>query len=161
MECGTDGGLCRNFLSAYAFQNLSCHIIKRNSISDHGALELLYLGRQIEMENSQPDKTASVISTELIIENLKSIRDTTVISLLKNDDALMAFLEEHFDTIAISPVKQEFLKRELVELKNSSLDLVHYSSLIKEIKEKGYMMVNKDLPLFNQELKLICEKYGF
>lgn len=161
MECGTDGGLCRNFLSAYAFQNLSCHIIKRNSISDHGALQLLYLGRQIEMENSQPDKTTSVISTELIIENLKFIRDTTVIGLLKNDDALMAFLEEHFDTIAISPVKQEFLKRELVELKNSSLDLVHYSSLIKEIKEKGYMMVNKDLPLFNQELKLICEKYGF
>ncbi|HNP07166.1 MAG TPA: hypothetical protein PKN99_06050 [Cyclobacteriaceae bacterium] len=113
------------------------------------------------MENSQPDKTTSVISTELIIENLKFIRDTTVIGLLKNDDALMAFLEEHFDTIAISPVKQEFLKRELVELKNSSLDLVHYSSLIKEIKEKGYMMVNKDLPLFNQELKLICEKYGF
>ncbi len=161
MECETDAGLCRNFLSAYTFHNLSCHRIKRNSISDHGALELLYLGRQIEMENSQPDKTISVISTELIIEHLKSIRDTTVISLLKNDDALMAFLEEHFDTIAISPVKQEFLKRELVELKNSSLDLVHYSSLIKEIKEKGYMMVNKDLPLFNQELKLICEKYGF
>lgn len=113
------------------------------------------------MENSQPDKTTSVISIELIIEHLKSIRNTTVIGLLKNDDALIAFLEVHFDTISISAVKREFLRRDLGELKNSSLDLVHYSSLIKEIKEKGGMKVIGEHPLFDQELRVICEKYGF
>lgn len=113
------------------------------------------------MEKSRLSKESSETSTEVIIENLRSIRNNTINGLLKNEDCLMAFLEKHFDTIAISPVKREFLKRDLVELKDSSLDLVHYSSLIKEIKEKGNMTVNKDHPLFNQELKLICEKYGF
>jgi hypothetical protein len=149
------------FCQRTPYANLSCHRIKRNSISDHGTLELLYLGRHLEMENSQPDKTTSVLSTELIIEHLKSIRDNTLNILLKNDDALMAFLEKHFDTIAISPVKREFLKRDLVELKNSSLDLVHYSSLIKETKEKGGMMITEEHHLFSQELRVICEKYGF
>lgn len=149
------------FCQRTPYANLSLHIIRQNSISDHDVFKLLYLGHRLEMENSQSDKTTSVLSTELIIEHLKSIRDTTVIGLLKNDDILMAFLEKHFDTIAISPVKREFLKRDLVELKNSSLDLVHYSSLIKEIKEKGGMKVTEEHPLFSQELRVICEKYGF
>lgn len=113
------------------------------------------------MEKSRLSKESLETSTEVIIENLRSIRNGTINSLLKNDDSLMAFLEKHFDTIAISPVKREFLKRDLVEIKNSSLDLVHYSSLIKEIKETGNSVAIKGHSLFHLELKVIFEKYGF
>ncbi len=105
-------------------------------------------------------KEASKISTELVIEMLRSIRDSTINTLLKNDDSLMSFLEEHYNTIAISPVKQEFLKRDLNELKNSTLDLVHYSSLIKEIKETGNLVSREGHPLFHYELRIIFQKYG-
>lgn len=72
----------------------------------------------------------------------------------------MSFLEAHFNTLAISPVKQEFLKRDLHELLKSSLDLVHYSSLIKEIIEIGNLGSREGHPLFHYELKVIFNKYG-
>lgn len=113
------------------------------------------------MEKSRLYKESAEISTEVIIEHLRSNRDTIINDLLENDSTLMAFLEVHFDTIAISSVKREFLKRDLVELKNSSLDLVHYSSLIKEIKETGNSVSIEGHSLFHLELKVIFEKYGF
>lgn len=113
------------------------------------------------MEKSRLSKESLEISTGVIIDNITSMRNDTINSLLKNDNALMAFLEEHFDTIAISPIKQEFLKRDLTELKNSSLDLVHYSSLIKETKETENSVSIEGHSLFHRELRDIFEKYGF
>lgn len=113
------------------------------------------------MEKSQPSKQISKVSTEFIIESLRSIRDSKINELLKTDDALMAFLEEHYNTLAISPIKREFLKRDLIELKDTSLDLVHYASLIKEVKEIGNLLLIEGHPLFNLELKAIFERHGF
>lgn len=114
----------------------------------------------VKMEISQSSREASKISTEFIIENLKSIRDSVISNLLKSDDSLMSFLEKHYNTIAISSVKKEFLKRDLNELKDSTLDLVHYSSLIKEIRETGNLSSWEKHPLFQYELKVIFQKYG-
>lgn len=112
------------------------------------------------MEKNLSAKEASKISTEVVIDMLRSVRDSTITLLLKNDDALMSFMEQHYNTIAISSVKQEFLKRDLNELKNSSLDLVHYSSLIKEIKETENLSSREGHPLFHHELGVIFQKYG-
>jgi hypothetical protein len=113
------------------------------------------------MEKSIPSKESSKISTEIVIEDLRNIRDSHISELLKNDDSLMSYLETHYNTIAISSLKKEFLKRDLTELKNSSLDLVHYSSLIKEVKETGNLFSSERHPLFQYELRLIFQKYGF
>lgn len=93
------------------------------------------------MDKSLPSKEASKTSTEFIIKKLRSIRDNKIYDLIKTDDSLMAFLEKHYTTFAISAVKREFLKRDLIELKSTSLDLVHYSSLIKEIMETGNLLL--------------------
>ncbi|MBL0743925.1 hypothetical protein [Chryseolinea lacunae] len=45
------------------------------------------------------------------------------------------------------------------ELQNSSLDLVHYSSLIKHLKEGHPETSVTDHPLVIQELKAIFQKY--
>ncbi|MBL7872030.1 MAG: hypothetical protein JNM78_10490 [Cyclobacteriaceae bacterium] len=113
-----------------------------------------------KMQKHLASKKVSKISTEIVIDTLRSIRETSIDELLHNDDSLMAFLETHFNTLAISSVKKEFLKRDLNELRSSSLDLVHYSSLIKEIAESGSLVIRKERPLFHYELKVLFQKYG-
>lgn len=124
-------------------------------------VESLYLRCSIAMEKSLPLKEISKTSTEFIIKNLRSIRDHQIDELLKSEDSLTSFLERHYNTFVISAVKQEFLKRDLIELKNTSLDLVHYASLIKEIMETGNLLLVEEHPLFTHELKVIFQRYGF
>ncbi len=112
------------------------------------------------MEKNIQSQQASKISSEFVIDTLRSIRDTTINELLKSDDYLLSFLEVHYNTLAVSPLKLKFLKRELHEILKSSLDLVHYSSLIKEILETGNLGSREVHPLFQYELKLIFQKYG-
>ena len=74
------------------------------------------------------------VSIERIIEKVKQVRDKAISNVLK-DDKLHGFLELHYDILEISAIRVEFLKRDLRELRDTSLDLVHYSSVIKQIKE--------------------------
>lgn len=100
------------------------------------------------------------VSIEKLISLIRASRDMQIDVLLK-DNGLSAFLEEHFGTFVISAVKREFLKRDLKELQNSSLDLAHYSSLIKQLKntEVPHQLTNH--PLVLQEIKRLFQKYGF
>jgi hypothetical protein len=103
---------------------------------------------------------SATLSTESIITYLKTLRNQRLQELARHDDALMDLLEELYNTVAISAVKREFMKRDLQELRNSSLDLVHYSSLIAEIKKTGDAGIAERSTLFVEELKQIFRKYG-
>jgi hypothetical protein len=103
---------------------------------------------------------SATLSTESIIVYLRTLRDQRLQDLTRHDDALMDVLEEFYNTVAISPVKREFMKRDLKELRTTSLDLVHYSSLITEIKKNGAGAAESS-HLFDAELKQIFAKYGF
>lgn len=91
---------------------------------------------------------------------IRDTRNRQIDELIK-DSALMSFLEEHYETFAISAVKKEFLKRDLKELQTSSLDLAHYSSLIKQVKEAVIDIELTNHPLILQEFKRLFQKYGF
>ncbi|HZX75390.1 MAG TPA: hypothetical protein VFE57_13265 [Cyclobacteriaceae bacterium] len=97
------------------------------------------------------------ISIELVIQNIKSARDQSL-SRLQKDSVLQRFLEEHYAIFGLSTIRTEFLKRDLKELRDSSLDLVHYSSLIKELKEGNVLVVDQNHKLILSELKAIFEK---
>ncbi|MBL7832903.1 MAG: hypothetical protein JNK18_03070 [Cyclobacteriaceae bacterium] len=103
---------------------------------------------------------SATLSTESIITYLHSVRNKRLAELSRHDDALMDLLEELYNTVAISPVKREFMKRDLAELRSSSLDLAHYSSLITEIKKTGNPELAQSSPLFTEEMKQIFRKYG-
>lgn len=103
---------------------------------------------------------SATLSTESIITYLHSLRNQRLQELTRHDDALMDLLEELYNTVAISPVKREFMKRDLQELRSTSLDLVHYSSLITEIKKTGDSSLAESSTLFIDELKQIFKKYG-
>ncbi len=110
------------------------------------------------MSKQYPVQEQSQGSIEKIISSIRKKRDERICDLLKLP-ALMSFLEEHFAIFALSTVKVEFLKRDLKELQHSSLDLAHYSSLIKQIKESNSDKREDDHPLFIKELKTIFQKY--
>lgn len=102
----------------------------------------------------------SQITVDKIIEVIKQARDKRIEALI-GEYGLKSFLEEHYDTIAISAIKEEFLKRDLKELHYSALDLAHYSALIKLAKESGSLAQIQEHILFYEELKTIFNKYGF
>lgn len=94
-----------------------------------------------------------------IIAAIRNTRDQQIDELMK-DPVLMAFLEHYYNTVAISDVKKAFLRRSLSELKNSSLDLSYYSSLITKMKESNTSSVDNH-KLFLSELKVLFQKQGF
>jgi hypothetical protein len=108
------------------------------------------------MHNKQVNPS---ISTEAIISNIWEVRKNYITNLI-NEDMLLVYLEENFNTIAISHVKLEFIKRDLKELRDSSLDLVHYASIIRDTKILGSNSFTHENPLLEIELTAIFKKYG-
>lgn len=108
-----------------------------------------------------PDSTFRVApSVETIIAYIRSLRDQRLLELTRHDDALMDLLEELYNTVAISTVKREFMKRDLKELRGTPLDRSHYATLISEITENGDKIDAEKSPLFIAELQQIFAKYG-
>lgn len=73
----------------------------------------------------------------------------------------MAFLEEHYGTFVISALKKQYLQRDLKELQWSSLDLVYYSQLIKQVRETGQITPVNNSSLLLAELLALFRKNGF
>ena len=110
------------------------------------------------MDTNLPEEKTTAISMDQIIAAIRSTRDQQIDELMK-DPVLMAFLEHYYNTIAISDIKKEFLRRDLIELKKSPLDLSYYSSLITKMKESNTSKVDNH-KLFLAELKTLLQKQG-
>ncbi len=60
----------------------------------------------------------------------------------------------------LSNVKREFIKRELKDLLNSPVDLVHYAGLINHAKTTGsFSLVEHNAEFFHSEIDRILVKY--
>ena len=100
------------------------------------------------------------LSTEKVIDLIRQIRNDLIKDLLLEDNILSYFLAQY--NKPISKIKIEFLARDLKELLISPVDLAHYASLIKEIRETNSANLsggNNDL--FYKELELIFNKYRY
>ncbi len=86
------------------------------------------------METNHTTEKTEKIPTDQIIASIRDVRNQQIEELTK-DPVLMAFLEHYYDTLVISNIKKEFLLKDLKELRDSSLDLAHYSSLITQETE--------------------------
>ena len=112
----------------------------------------------MEFADGSTRSKTSTVSFDRIIHHILLVRNQKIGELL-NDVNLYVFLENEYDIFRLSPVKEEFLKRDLFELKHSSLDLVHYSKLIKQLKEDNTILPHPRHMLFHQELRIIFDKY--
>ena len=110
------------------------------------------------MEANRPIEKIDEISIDQIISTIQEIRNQQI-EELKKEPVLLAFLEHYYDTLMISDVKKQFLLKDLSELKNSPLDLSHYSSLITHMKETKTSTVAAGHKLFLSELQNIFQKY--
>jgi hypothetical protein len=110
------------------------------------------------MEVNRPVENIGEVSVDQIITSIRDSRDRQI-EELKKESVLMAFLEHYYDTLVISDVKKQFLLKDLNELRNSALDLSHYSSLITQMKDKKAATIDSSHKLFLSELKNIFEKY--
>lgn len=110
------------------------------------------------MEEYRATERVGEISIGQIISTIRGVRNQQIDELMK-EDLLLAFLEHYYDIVAINNIKKVFLFMDLGELKFSSLDLAHYSSLITRMKETKNLVVDGTNSLFLTELKSIFEKY--
>jgi hypothetical protein len=98
-------------------------------------------------------------SIQNIIQVIRSVRNHFIDELM-DEAALMEFIKEHFNTIAISAGKIDFVRKKLLELKTSPLDLVEYSSLIRLANETNIGVIENH-PLLLKALKGEFIKLGF
>lgn len=110
------------------------------------------------MQQAESNQTAQNISTEKIIDLIRNLRNDLIKEFLQ-DESLDRYLEKTYDK-KISPVKKEFLKRDLKELLISPVDLVHYSRLITHIKDTGAASLSlENSDLFYKDVAKILQKY--
>jgi hypothetical protein len=110
------------------------------------------------METNRPVDKIEEVSTNQIIDSIRSIRNGQIGELMKEPN-LMTFLEHYYDTLLISNVKKQFLLKDLMELKNSPLDLTHYASLITYMKNLKISVAAPSNKLFFTELEIVFNKY--
>jgi hypothetical protein len=100
------------------------------------------------------------LSMESIIEKVRDSRNDLIKELLRDGKIQSYFLTTYNQTI--SPVKVEFIRRELKSLSMTPVDLIHYAALIKAVrKANDFDSVSADNHLYYQELEVIFRRYNY
>ena len=100
------------------------------------------------------------LSMESIIEKVRDSRNDLIKELLRDGKIQSYFLTTYNKTI--SPVKVEFIRRELKSLSMTPVDLIHYAALIKAVrKANDFDSVSGDNHLYYQELEVIFRRYNY
>lgn len=100
------------------------------------------------------------LSMESIIEKVRDSRNDLIKELLRDGKIQSYFLTTY--NKSISPVKVEFIRRELKSLSTTPVDLIHYAALIKDVrKSNDFESVTADNQIFYQELEAIFRRYNY
>jgi hypothetical protein len=112
------------------------------------------------MQKNEHIESGTTLSTEKIIDIVRTVRNDLIKELLK-DDRYETYFTSQFNK-PLSKVKKEFIRRELKELLIHPIDLVHYSKLINQIKETNSVSVSEQShKLFYDEFDIVFKKYTF
>ncbi len=113
------------------------------------------------MDENRPEKNIATLSMTEIIDLIRQNRIRTIKKYLYDHEIQLHF-KIQFEKEKISPVKIEFLKRDLNELLISPVDLVYYASVINDIKESNNVDLLDDSNhsiVFQKEIDAIFKKY--
>jgi hypothetical protein len=112
------------------------------------------------VEKNNMETQIEKLSVEKVIDLVRQVRNDLIKDFLVNDNAEKYFVQQYQKPL--SRIKLEFLMRDLRELLISPVDLVHYSSLIKDIRETNSANLSSgNNQLFYKELELIFGKYKY
>jgi hypothetical protein len=100
------------------------------------------------------------LSVEKVVDLIRQLRNQLVKDFL-TDDNVRAYFQKEYQR-ELSDVKLEFLKRDLKELLISPVDLSHYASLIKQIRESNSAsLAEGNQELFYKQIESIFKKYNY
>lgn len=100
------------------------------------------------------------LSVEKVIDLIRQLRNELIKEFLVDENIRSYFHKEYHREL--SAIKLEFLKRDLKELLISPVDLSHYSSLIKQIRESNSAsLAEGNQELFYKEIEAIFKKYNY
>ncbi len=116
-----------------------------------------------QSNSSTPQAIASEghkLSMESIIEKVRDSRNDLIKELLRDGKIQSYFMTTY--NKSISPVKIEFIRRELKSLAMTPVDLIHYAALIKEIRKvNDFEIADLDRKIFYDELEVIFRRYNY
>lgn len=110
-------------------------------------------------QSSETEKEVK-LSMERIIDLVREVRNGLILDFLQAG-ALKKYFQEQYSK-DLTPVKEEFLRRDLKSLEGSPVDLSHYALLIKQIQEINTASIeSSNYQLFYRELESIFKKYNY
>ncbi|MBX2956209.1 MAG: hypothetical protein KF846_08630 [Cyclobacteriaceae bacterium] len=94
------------------------------------------------------------------IDHIRTLRNSLIKDFL--DEAnLIRYFAEQYRHMHLNTRKLEFIKKELRELLDAPVDLVHYASLLLEMKQEGTASITASHhKLFYDELEKIFSRYA-
>jgi len=107
-----------------------------------------------------PSEEAIIQSSgENVIELIKEYRDDLIHRLLL-DTILKEYLSNEFHVAKISAIKLEFIKRSLMELVSTPVDLSHYAALILETRKNGSLSISSvNEQFFHKDIERTIKNY--
>lgn len=112
------------------------------------------------MEDMDPVQESIKLSIEKIIDLIRQLRNDLIKDFLTDPNLKSYFFQQYGKDLSI--IKIEFCKRDLKELLISPVDLTHYSSLIKDIRESNKAsLAEGNHELFYKDLEMIFKKYTY
>lgn len=94
-----------------------------------------------------------------IIEQVRTVRDQKIDRLV-NDRQTLEHLLAKCGITKLTSIQEEFVRRELISLRESKLDLVHYSTLIIGAKvSRNIDSISFNNVLFEKELITVLKRY--
>ncbi len=107
-----------------------------------------------------PSEDAMIRSSgENVIELIKDHRDD-LIHRLVDPIVLEEYLLHEFQLTELSGVKLEYIKRALVELSLTPVDLSHYAALILETRKNGSLSIsNTTEQFFRKDIERTIKNY--
>lgn len=100
------------------------------------------------------------LTMEHAIDSVRTMRNEQIKKFL-NPEYLRIYFKTQYDK-DLSPVRLEFISRDLQQLLIAPVDLVHYSMILMTIKESGNINIPEEsMALFTMEIELIFKKYSY
>ena len=98
---------------------------------------------------------------ENVIELVRKLRNDLIKDFL-DERLLKEYILTHFNVRELSPVKIEFIKRDLKELLIAPVNTQHYEPLITQIKQTdSAALSDHNEQFFFKELEMIFKRYLF
>jgi hypothetical protein len=96
-------------------------------------------------------------SRDQVIEMVLENRNVVIGRLLHG--GLTDYLKERHQLENVSAIKIEFAKRSLMELRSTSVDLVHYAPLIMHVQRTGMEVIGSHDTLYHQEIDRVMKNH--